>query len=170
VFDPAQTRRELSGARVLDGLDLATRDEVLDRVMDVLANRFSELPLDQLHRVGSRALTWLAWREKRRVHQEQVKLREYATDPTVPAQSDRATEDAEFLQAKEELRQALHEVMANRLSPEERLVITRRIIQRIGAEQVATELGSNVQRVYYLTRRALYVLREELSGFEDLYR
>jgi RNA polymerase sigma factor (sigma-70 family) len=161
----AQTRRELAASLRLRGLEHDVRETILNDVMLLLERRFASLTADEQQRIGQQAIKWLVWRQNRAAARPQR-----ASQPLDESVTEaRGSEDAETEQTRLELRQAIHDAMLRSLSEEEQVVVLRRFIQNTPVEEIASELGVPEQRVYYLSRRALEVLRDELRGFEDLY-
>lgn len=168
-MDIDRTRAELDGSDVLRALSGDDRADLVAKVIELLQSKFSHLPEDQAIRVARQALTWLVWAKRRRDQAEKRRLAKYASESASLTDADDPAMNAEAEQAREELRTALHNAIAAALTPEEQLVVLRRFIQDASVTQVAVETGMTEQRVYYLTRRALQVLRREMAGLEGLY-
>lgn len=143
-------------------------DAIADRVSELLKSRFAGLPEPEAFRVARRAATWLAWRVLRRQSRERERLRDYAVQQHSARESD-PSEEAAANEAEAELRQALRDSLISSLTPEERLVVFRRFVQGDSVERVAAEMGVSEQHVYYLSRRALAILRRRLDSFRDLF-
>ncbi len=167
-MDEYRTKIKLSRGGDFQSLPPDVREDLLNQVCQLVADRFSHLPEAEQLRIGGKALTWLTWRARRRIQTEARHAAQYALQHQADPELQDPAHLAEAEQARGELRQAIHDALVRELSPEERLVVLRRFVQEVPVAGVAAELGVNEQRVYYISRRALHVLRRSLSGLREL--
>lgn len=161
--DIQELRNELLASSRLRSAPSTVREEIVQDTLSEIATRFSGASAEERRKIGHTVVRYKLWSWRRGIARQRARhLESNAHDTSIE------WDPAERAEQRE-LREELYKAVLELLSEPERRTLYLRFFNDMTAAQAAESMGVPLQRVYYLTRRAIENLQRALAAFPDIH-